>query len=401
MPNPNPPARRRARETLPHGIRMRRERDPRTGLMVPTGLMELRVELPNGTKRSDYSRDLEELLALQAQAPAARPELWDARITVADWIRVHFLPHLTLKHATVRAYTETLERYVIPTLGPRIRLVDLTRADVRTMLATIHAERGLAHSTMGHIRTALSAALAAAVEEGRLTENPARGVKLPTREDRRRVKTDRAIPDAAAIGLLFGSERVRSHRWYPILVMAWITGARQAELLGLRWSDLTPGYTHVHLAGSLTRHARELDTAKARSERTLAVPELGRQALTEWRKRQVAEQLERGWRDEDSGGLVFTMPTGRMVYGASLTQWLKHEFALLGLPAFHWYALRHSVATAIIERTGDIFRASRILGHSTIATTANVYGHLTESMSEESAELLAGMVGTGTVRSRP
>lgn len=40
------------------------------------------------------------------------------------------------------------------------------------------------------------------------------------------------------------------------------------------------------------------------------------------------------------------------------------------------YATRHSLATRIIEATGDLNQAKKWLGHSTITLTADTYGHV-------------------------
>jgi site-specific recombinase XerD len=48
--------------------------------------------------------------------------------------------------------------------------------------------------------------------------------------------------------------------------------------------------------------------------------------------------------------------------------------------------LRHFAATAILEAGEDLFVVSRILGHTSVATTASFYGHVQPSMLRRSAD---------------
>jgi site-specific recombinase XerD len=55
--------------------------------------------------------------------------------------------------------------------------------------------------------------------------------------------------------------------------------------------------------------------------------------------------------------------------------------------------LRHAYATLLLEAGADLDEVSRGLGHSSIATTANVYGHLTDSMRQRVAERMEAILG--------
>jgi integrase len=56
-----------------------------------------------------------------------------------------------------------------------------------------------------------------------------------------------------------------------------------------------------------------------------------------------------------------------------------------GLPRQRFHDLRHARATLLLEDREELGVVSRILGHSQIATTADVYAHLTPAMLERSA----------------
>ena len=51
-----------------------------------------------------------------------------------------------------------------------------------------------------------------------------------------------------------------------------------------------------------------------------------------------------------------------------------------------FHDLRHAYATLLIEQGEELGVFSKILGHSDIGTTADVYAHLTESMTQRAAD---------------
>jgi hypothetical protein len=60
----------------------------------------------------------------------------------------------------------------------------------------------------------------------------------------------------------------------------------------------------------------------------------------------------------------------------------------LELPRRPWHSLRHFAATAMLEAGADLYTVSRMLGHASITTTANVYGHVTPATLRRSADLM-------------
>jgi integrase len=68
-----------------------------------------------------------------------------------------------------------------------------------------------------------------------------------------------------------------------------------------------------------------------------------------------------------------------------VTKAFQRTLERAGLPHQRFHDLRHARATLLLEDGEDLAVVSRILGHSQIATTADVYAHLTPAMLERSA----------------
>ncbi|MEP5697345.1 MAG: tyrosine-type recombinase/integrase, partial [Sneathiella sp.] len=105
--------------------------------------------------------------------------------------------------------------------------------------------------------------------------------------------------------------------------------------------------------------------------------------------------------------LVFPTSTGKW---QDITNWRNRGFGALceaaGLmveeekngickprPKFAPYDLRHFYASMLIEQKVSLKRIQTLMGHSNIATTLNVYGHLIER-SEQSSERRSGLISS-------
>jgi integrase len=67
-------------------------------------------------------------------------------------------------------------------------------------------------------------------------------------------------------------------------------------------------------------------------------------------------------------------------------QILQRVLAAAGHPRVRFHALRHAFATTLLAVGEDIANVSKLLGHRDPATTANVYGHLTDQASRRAAD---------------
>lgn len=155
------------------------------------------------------------------------------------------------------------------------------------------------------------------------------------------------------------------------------TGLRQGELLALRWTDIDLERGELTVRHTLQRFTRELAPAKTeRSHRTLRLPRQVAAALAAHRSRQTVVPVS---------GLVFTTQAGAALQSVNVTRDLQRHLARLGLPHQAFHDLRHAFATLMLEDGEDLGVVSRALGHTTLATTADVYGHVTPAMLDRAA----------------
>jgi site-specific recombinase XerD len=83
---------------------------------------------------------------------------------------------------------------------------------------------------------------------------------------------------------------------------------------------------------------------------------------------------------------------GHPLSSQNVSRDLHAVLAAAGLPRHRFPDLRHAFATLQLEAGADVFEVSRALGHASIATTANTYGHFTWAMAERSADRMTAIL---------
>ena len=71
---------------------------------------------------------------------------------------------------------------------------------------------------------------------------------------------------------------------------------------------------------------------------------------------------------------------------------LTNAASRAGINNIGLHTLRHSAATTMLEKGVPIHVVSRILGHSGINITVDIYGHVTDEAARSAIELLARSV---------
>lgn len=91
--------------------------------------------------------------------------------------------------------------------------------------------------------------------------------------------------------------------------------------------------------------------------------------------------------------LVFTTRRGLPLHGTNLPKELHKATDRLGLPRVGIHDLRHSAATILFAQGVPIPVISRMLGHSSIRVTADIYTHRVPALEEDAADKMQQAVG--------
>ena len=157
-------------------------------------------------------------------------------------------------------------------------------------------------------------------------------------------------------------------------------------MLALRWSDVDLETGTVEVRHTLQRGTRTLASPKTENaRRRLRLGQESTATLRELRRFQLAERIAAGpkWCDRD---FVFTTPVGAPLHATNVLRSFKAALARAGLPLQRFHDLRHACATLLLEQGEELGVISKVLGHSTLSTTLDIYGHLTDHMTRRVAD---------------
>jgi integrase len=122
------------------------------------------------------------------------------------------------------------------------------------------------------------------------------------------------------------------------------------------------------------------------------LPEIAIEALKKHQVYQEQARIKAGnkWQDR---GIVFCNIYGGFFSPAHIGDLFQGLLKKAGLPHMRFHDLRHSAATILLQAKVQLKTVQELLGHSTIATTADIYSHVSSEMREEVANKMDSFFG--------
>jgi integrase len=276
---------------------------------------------------------------------------------------------------TIRGYRNYAERHVIPALGGAL----LTKLTADRMQDFINAKAAtMARSSCKAMRLVLMQSLRFAVKRKWLRRNPLADepLEVPPEARVRRV----TIPSREEIGRILATlakrrpyeqPRARANR-ILIVTLALFCGMRRGEIVGLQWEnvDLEDGVIHIRHSFSRSDGLKSPKTPAGNRTITMAPP--------------VRMALEGYAATYGNGsGFVLQSRNGTPLFLDHVTgydwQVLLRDAGVIGpngRAKYSLHSLRHANVSLLIEQGLAAFHIKEHIGHSRIATTMDVYGHI-------------------------
>jgi integrase len=249
---------------------------------------------------------------------------------------------------------------------------------------------GLGLRTVRHVHVTIGKALADAERQDLIARNPARRATPPSATAARSPEAKTWTPEELRAYL----DSVAGHHHAALFRLAAMTGLRRGELCGLRWTDVDLDSASLVVRHTITTVSHELvegDVKTARSRRAVELDAATVAVLRAHRTCQLEQRLlvGRGYRDNN---LVFASPSGEPWNPDSVGQAFARAVARTDLPRIRLHDLRHTHATHLLAAGVNARIVSERLGHSTVAFTLGVYGHVMPGQQADAAAAVAALI---------
>lgn len=276
-----------------------------------------------------------------------------------------------LSYSTARGYRSYITKHIVPRWSCT-RLAEMNARDITDWLRSVP----LSPKTRGQVRALLHLLFERAMLWGliELQRNPIELVRIKDTSKRQR-RPQILAPEN--FQKLTGTLR---EPYRTMAIVAMCTGLRVSEILALRWEhiDFNAGTMFVQ-QGVVNGRIGKVKTEASQDEVPLDAA--------------FAEALLK-WKGDRTEGLVFRSPvTGGCYYsGVIQRQILKPTGAAVGIPSLGWHTFRHTYRALLDETGAPIGVQQKLMRHSNVATTMNVYGNATIRAKQHANSKVVQMV---------
>ena len=340
---------------------------------TPSGRWRAEYRNPAGKKRSltfDRKADADRWLAEQTTT-MSRGDYVDparGRVPFAESARRWLDSAHDLRPSSRARASICINNDLIPALG-HLKLTSISYETVQGLVDEWVA-RGRAPATVRKSFYVLRSVMDSAVTANRIARSPCTGITLP----RIKRRAQRYL-DAGEVHRL--AEEV-PERYRALILTAAYLGLRWSELVGLRHQAL--GFRKLTVCEALVEVGGRFESSDLKTEtsvRTITLPAF------------LADVLgEHVSRFPSTDGLVFSAPEGGPLRRHFIRRVFRPAVRRARLDPLRFHDLRHTAASLAIAEGAHPKVIQDRLGHASITTTLNTYGHLFPNLDESLADAL-------------
>jgi len=317
----------------------------------------------------------------------------DDRQTVADYLTAWLAAKkLVLKPKTWFDYDRHVQLDIIPQLGVH-KLEHLHHDHIQRFTNDLTAN-GRGAVTVRRVLATLSSALSDAVEQHRITHSPAQHVVKPE------VDSAERTPWSAAEAAQFLAW-AKDDRLGPLFEVIMGCGLRRGEALALRWSDIDLNVRALQVRRTVGEIGGKLVYTKPKTTASAAGVGMSLRVVEALKLQAARQAVERAEWDEayEDTDLVFARENGGPLWPKAVAGRFRTLAKAAGVPVIRVHDLRHMAATLMIAAGVPLPIVSKMLRHSKVGITADLYGHLTQEVSVQAADAMGAALDAAAAES--
>jgi integrase len=333
------------------------------------------ITMPKGSTKAnakDRLREIEDQLKRGMYFPKDKIPLF--KKVAKDWIKVK---KPDVRPATLEGYEGHIKNH-FDEFKP-IPIDRITTARVENFISARRVE-GMNLTTLRKLIVTLNQIFKYAVRHQYITGNPVSNAQRPKKQKRDHKQEIKPLNPPRINSLL---DTVEDPKYYTLFRLAIFSGARQGELLGLKWADVLWNDNQIHIQRSFNHRRMQLPKTETSNRRI----DLGPAMMSELKKWRLMSRYSDG---ED---LIFPNMVGKPMCQSHMLS--RHFFPALvaaEVPRIRFHDLRHTYASLKFEQGENVVYISKQMGHSSPVVTHTIYAHLINDKNYESACGLEEMI---------
>lgn len=286
----------------------------------------------------------------------------------------------TCRPSTLYQYKRILRSRVMPEFGDK-KLSNIKPLTVHNFHQKMIKE-GLTTKYISSVDVMLKQILDKGVELEMISSNPAKKAKRP--KVKKKAQASWTIEQAMTFidcAKLKGS-------YYIAFVLALHTGMRIGEVLALQWGDIDFEKKTIHVQRTLTLVDGKYvlgETKTEASNRVIPMTEELVDELVEYQK----------YKKENPLDLLICTRNKKIVHPYTIRYQMKALCEAIDVPYIRFHDIRRTFTTILIDSNVNAKVVAKLLGHTNVSTSLNIYTDVYEERQIEAAEKLQNALKSG------
>jgi len=345
-----------------------------------------------GNKRKEVARKMTDLKKKLFDGTYSEP----SSMILSEWLKQWLKGRKnSISTNTYKFYKKFIDNHISPEIGS-MKLKDIKSYHIQNLLnakfenGRLDGKGGLSEKTVKHIYVTIHSAFKKAVDDDLIIKNVSESVDLPKDEESFEDEELQTWNNKQVNKFL---NTAKDYNYYILYYLALNTGMRQGELLGVKWEDID---FKNKLLKVKRQYGRSMKFKKLKTKAGRRAIPLSEQTIKELNKHKIKQgekklALGKAFKDHD---LICCDKIGKPITHSKLYKEFKAIIKKTDLTEITFHDTRHTFATLFLENGGNIKTLQHILGHSSITTTIDIYGHVNEEMLNNAAGTIEMMYET-------
>ncbi|OFZ50411.1 MAG: hypothetical protein A2381_13520 [Bdellovibrionales bacterium RIFOXYB1_FULL_37_110] len=265
------------------------------------------------------------------------------------------------KRITVMQYDGDLKKWLSVDFQNRL-LSDFMKSDIHSFIFNEMSMRGATPHQQGRILRHLHRLFEAALEDGLISRNPAKGIKVKV------PPPQKLVLNTNEAELLLEEAKKSNHDFYYLWAFALLTGMRSGEMYGLRWTDVDEVTGNISISRQWT-NKDGYHATKTNLNRVLPISSSLKHLLSELKNIGPFKETLIGLNNTSVDFDDLVLPRLKEWRHGNQSLVTNNFCKSIGVTEVKFHDLRATFITNLLAQGVSLAKVMSIVGHSKTSTT--------------------------------